>query len=116
MRLYRYCNEQRSDAKFINKSKNLYGTDCTVVIGAWDASNCRIRGCLPTKGKGFREMFRKAGYQVVLLKDITRLLNVYIVKHVSYRESPKPRIRRRNRLENPTNPRKYPFCTWNSAV
>ena len=41
---------------------------------------CRIRGCSPPKGKGFREMFRKAGYQVVDIV-ITRLLNVCIVKH-----------------------------------
>jgi hypothetical protein len=113
MRLYRYCNEQRSEAKFINKFKNLYGTDCTVVIGAWDASNCRIRGCPPTKGKGFRDMFRNAGYQVVLLQEhntSSKCLNceAQLDKKFSYRESPKPHIRRRNRLENPTNPRKYP--------
>jgi hypothetical protein len=30
---------------------------------------CRIRGFPHTKGKGFREMFRKAGYQVVLLNE-----------------------------------------------
>jgi hypothetical protein len=42
---------------------------------------CRFRGCFPTKGKGLREMFRKAGYQVVLLNEHNTFLNVYIVKH-----------------------------------
>jgi hypothetical protein len=74
---------------------------------------CRIRGCSPTKGKGFREMFRNAGYQAVLLNEhntSSKCLHCepQLDKKFNYRESTKPHIRRRNRLENPTNPRKYP--------
>jgi hypothetical protein len=58
-------------------------------------------------------MFRKAGYQVVLLNEHNTSstclhCEAQLDKKCSYRESPKPHIRRRNRLENPTNPRKYP--------
>ena len=113
MRLYRYSNEQRSEAKFINKFKSIYGTDCTVILGAWDASKCPIRGLPSTKCKGFRKMFRKAGYQVLILPEHNTSswccdCEGPLEKDFRYRESPKPYIRAKNRLLNPNNPKKYP--------
>jgi hypothetical protein len=41
LRLYAYCNRQRSEAKFMKRFKDKFGgpEECTVFLGDWDAKH-----------------------------------------------------------------------------
>lgn len=69
-RFNRYCNTQRSEAQFINRFRSKFGPPATtlVCLGNWSQNNHR-RFHQPVKGKGFRDMFRRAGYDVVLVDE-----------------------------------------------
>jgi transposase len=65
-----YIGRQKSEARMINRFKKLFGDgeNCIVAIGDWDQGQHRIFK-EPVKSKGFRETFRKAGYQVYLVNE-----------------------------------------------
>ncbi|KAJ3216404.1 hypothetical protein HK099_005892 [Clydaea vesicula] len=44
-----------------------HGVNTTVLIGDWSRTAMKYQ--VPTKGKGFREMFKKSGYQVCLVNE-----------------------------------------------
>jgi transposase len=66
-----YINRQRSEAKMINKIKERFGTPDRVIIaiGDWSHKGHHMRGKEPTKGKGFRKIFKRAGYQTYLVHE-----------------------------------------------
>ena len=65
-----YINQQRSESKFLNRFKTLFGSSDAVVIGIGDYEQHQHRKFKePVKGKGFRKMFRRAGYKDVYLVD-----------------------------------------------
>jgi len=70
-KLRRYAGRQMSEACFLNRFKEMFGgpEDTIVAIGDWSEGNHHMRFHEPTKGKGFRTMFRKAGYQVFLVDE-----------------------------------------------
>ena len=70
LRWYKYINTQRTEAKMINNFKKIFGdTDNTLVVfGDWSESHHR-KYHEPTKGKGMRRIFKKAGYQVYLINE-----------------------------------------------
>jgi len=69
-RLHRYSNTQRSEANFLNRFRSKFGKKDEVVIGFGDWEQKRhMKYREPTKGKGFREMFRRAGYTVLLVDE-----------------------------------------------
>jgi hypothetical protein len=67
---FTYINTQRSEAKFINKFKQKFGSpDKTIVaIGDWSQRE-QLPFMPPTKGIGFRKMFRKHKYDVKLIAE-----------------------------------------------
>ena len=60
---------QKSEAKFIKKVKMKFGqpSDTTILLGDWSASNIQFHA--PCKVKGFRNMFKRAGYDVFLVNE-----------------------------------------------
>ena len=70
LRLGAYMLKQKSEAKMTNKFKKTFGapTKTIVCIGDWcQAHQCRWKE--PTKGKGFCQLFKKAGYKVFLVNE-----------------------------------------------
>ena len=65
-----YINQQRSEARFLTRFKAIFGPPDQVVIGIGDYEQHQHRKFKePVKGKGFRQMFRRAGYKNVYLVD-----------------------------------------------
>jgi hypothetical protein len=70
LKWYGYINRQKSEARFINRFKELFGPPEQVVIGIGDYEQHQHRKFKePVKGKGFRKMFRRAGYENLYLVD-----------------------------------------------
>jgi hypothetical protein len=70
LKWYGYINRQKSEARFLNRFKRIFGPPDNVVIGIGDYEQFQHRKYKePVKGKGFRKMFRRAGYQDVYLVD-----------------------------------------------
>ncbi|KAJ3213506.1 hypothetical protein HK099_007354, partial [Clydaea vesicula] len=71
LRFNAFINTKKSEEKFIKKSKGSYGDgrQTTVIIGDWDSGGKALIGQVTTKGKGFREMFRRGGFDVLLLDE-----------------------------------------------
>ena len=70
LKWYGYMNRQKSEARFLNRFKALFGSPDQVVIGIGDYEQHQHRKFKePVKGKGFRKMFRTAGYKDVYLVD-----------------------------------------------
>ena len=65
-----FVNTQRSEDNMLNKFKEKFGKPKDVVIGFgdWEQKH-QMKYKEPTKGKGFRKLFRKAGYQVYLVNE-----------------------------------------------
>ena len=65
-----FINRQRSEANMLERFKKLFGNpDKTIVcIGDW-AQKQHSKFKEPTKGKGFRKLFRNAGYKVFLVDE-----------------------------------------------
>ena len=70
LKWYGYINRQKSEGRFLNRFKELFGSPDQVVIGIGDYEQHQHRKFKePIKGKGFRTMFRRAGYQNIYLVD-----------------------------------------------
>ena len=70
LRLNGYINQQKSESRFIKRFQVAFGLPNQVVIGIGDYEQHQHRKYKePVKGKGFRKMFRKAGYKDVYLVD-----------------------------------------------
>ncbi len=69
-RFYKFINTQRSEQKMLNNFKKKFGDPDTVIIGFGDWNQkSQMKYHEPTKGKGFRKLFRKAGYKVYLVDE-----------------------------------------------
>jgi hypothetical protein len=69
---------QISEAKFISDFKKKFGdgSETIVAIGNW-SRNGGLRGVESVKGKGFRAMFRRAGYFVALVDEFRTSCRCY---------------------------------------
>lgn len=70
LKLNTYLNTLKSEQKMMNRFKEIYGepNKATICIGDW----CQLHQMKykePTKGKGFRDLFRKYGYEVYLVNE-----------------------------------------------
>ena len=67
---YGFIFKRRSEDRFISRFKETFGgpEETFIGIGDWEQSQ-QMRWKEPTKGKGFRKLFRKAGYQVYLVDE-----------------------------------------------
>ena len=70
LKWYGYINRQKSEARFVNRFREIFGPPDAIVIGIGDYEQFQHRKFKePVKGKGFRKMFRRAGYKDVYLVD-----------------------------------------------
>jgi len=69
-RWYSFINRQRSEAKMINNFKDKFGNGkkTLILMGDFEEKN-HMRYKESTKGKGFRNLFKKAGYNVFLVDE-----------------------------------------------
>ena len=92
-----YINRQRSEAKMILQIKKHFGEpESTVIaVGDWDQKGYHMKGKEPTKGKGMRTIFRKAGYKVFLVDEFRTSCTCHKCHHkvekYLYRESKRPK-------------------------
>lgn len=65
-----YINMSRSEDMMINRFKARFGAPDEVVVafGDWEQKH-QMKWKEPTKGKGFRKLFRKHGYEVFLVDE-----------------------------------------------
>jgi hypothetical protein len=70
LNLNTYLNTLKSEQKLINNMKKKFGEskNSVICIGDWDQKS-QMKFMEPTKGKGFRELFRKNGYEVYLVDE-----------------------------------------------
>ena len=65
-----FMNKKRSEARMTNRFKEIFGSPEDVVIGFGDWEQRKhMKFKEPTKGKGFRTLLRKAGYNVYLVDE-----------------------------------------------
>jgi transposase len=70
LNLNTYLNTLRSEQRIINKMTEVFGKpkESVICIGDWDQSQ-QMKFKEPTKGKGFRELLKKYGYEVYLVDE-----------------------------------------------
>ena len=70
LKLSSFINRKRSESKMLNNFCKLYGNPEETIIGFGDFEQYQHRKFKePVKGKGFRTLFRKAGYKVYLVDE-----------------------------------------------
>jgi hypothetical protein len=70
LKLSSYTNRRKSEQKFINNFRKIFGEPENVIIGIGDFKQRKHRKFKePVKGKGFRDMFQKSGYNVYLVDE-----------------------------------------------
>lgn len=70
LKLGSYMRNQITEAKMLNRFKKLFGPPEETIIAFGDFEQKQQRKFKePTKGKGFRDLFRKAGYGVYLVDE-----------------------------------------------
>ncbi len=69
LKWYGFINRQKTESWMINKFKDIFGEPDKVVIGFGDYDQKHIKYKEPTKGKGFRKIFRQAGYNTFLVDE-----------------------------------------------
>ncbi len=95
LKFSKYHLTQKSEAEFVKKVKIKYGEpeNTTIFLGDWAQSSTRFHA--PTKIQGFRKMFQRAGFNVLLVDEYKtscvcptcHLQNLEIFKQ---RPSPRP--------------------------
>jgi len=79
LKWYGFINRQKSEQKMINNFKKIFGNqkETIIAIGDWEQKK-NIKYCPPTKGIGFRNLFRKNGYNIFLVDEFnTSKMNYY---------------------------------------
>jgi len=101
LRLSTYTKTKQSEQKMVNKFKEKFGNGDNTIIafGDWSQKE-QMKFKEPTKGKSFRNLFRKAGYSVYLIDEYRTSKRCCICKNESECETflkvKSPRPWRRN--------------------
>ena len=70
LKLSSYMNLQKTEANMLNRFKKLYGTSDETIVAFGDYEQAQHRQYHePVKGKGFRSLFRRAGYKTFLVDE-----------------------------------------------
>ncbi|KAJ2145479.1 hypothetical protein IW136_000978, partial [Coemansia sp. RSA 678] len=67
LRLSAYVNQKQADQRLINKLRKEFGPNAVIVIGDWSAPMNRFHE--PIRGKGWRTLLKRAGFEVYLIKE-----------------------------------------------
>ena len=70
LKLGSYSRRQITEARMTQRFKDIFGSpeDAVICIGDWEQKSAQ-KNKEPVKGKGFRTLFRKAGYKVFLVDE-----------------------------------------------
>ncbi|KAJ1744688.1 hypothetical protein LPJ58_006564, partial [Coemansia sp. RSA 1591] len=66
LRLSAYVNQKQADQRLINKLRKEFGPNAVIVIGDWSAPMNRFHE--PIRGKSWRELLKRGGFEVYLIK------------------------------------------------
>lgn len=70
LKLNSFINRKKSEQRMLSRFKQMFGSPEDVVIGFGDYEQAKHRKYKePVKGRGFRSLFRKSGYQVYLVDE-----------------------------------------------
>ncbi|KAJ2719480.1 hypothetical protein H4S00_003476 [Coemansia sp. D1744] len=67
LRLSAYINQKQADQRLIKKLQDEFGLNAVIVIGDWSAPMNRFHE--PIRGKGWRMLLKRAGFEVYLIKE-----------------------------------------------
>jgi transposase len=105
MKWHTFINTQRSEAKLVNNFATIYGQPGKVIVCFGDYNQAHLKHCEPVKGKYYRDLFKRNGYEVFLVDEHKTSITCHDclgeLDHCVWRESPRPWVRRRS-------PRAYP--------
>ena len=77
MRWRAFINTRRSEDRMVNRFKKKMGGPKDVILGWGDWSNETMRFHEPTKGRGMRSLFKRAGYQLFLVNEYNTSCRCY---------------------------------------
>ena len=111
-----YRNRQKSESKMINNFKRIFGgpKEVLVYMGDWSQRH-QMRYKEPTKGKAFRNLFRREGYAVPLIDEYNSTAKSFITggdnEKFRKRGSPRPKKRavKKNIKEYVQDRKVYPY-------
>jgi len=96
LKLQSYRNTKKSEQKMLNRFKHIFGSENEVVVCFGDFEQKKhMKFKEPTKGKGMRTLFRKAGFPTYLVDEFRTSCRcskceVGICSKTMVRENPKP--------------------------
>ncbi|KAJ2544088.1 hypothetical protein IWW35_005434, partial [Coemansia sp. RSA 1878] len=67
LRLSAYVNQKQADQRLINKLRKEFGPNAVIIIGDWSAPMNRFHE--PIRGKSWRELLKRGGFEVYLIKE-----------------------------------------------
>ena len=95
LRFSTYVRTQKSEQEFVKKVKMKFGqpANTTILIGDWSQNTAKFH--MPTKISGFRKMFTRAGFNVLLVNEfktssICPDCNAPSLEIFRHRPSPRP--------------------------
>lgn len=94
-----FMNRKRSEHRMIHRFRSIFGTPEEVLIGFGDwEQRKQMRFKEPTKGKGMRELFRKAGYEMYLVDEFRTSCRCHSCEGecTTFRECKNPRPWKKN--------------------
>ncbi|KAI9319604.1 hypothetical protein BX666DRAFT_2150619 [Dichotomocladium elegans] len=98
LRLSSTFNKHRADLKLITELKRKFGETAVFVMGNWSALHAKYHD--PIRGKGFRMLLRKNGFEVFLIDEykMSKCCPTCLNESLStYKRVPNPRPARRGR-------------------
>ncbi|KAJ2481728.1 hypothetical protein IWW56_001537 [Coemansia sp. RSA 2131] len=67
LRLSAYINRKRADQLLVNRLRKRFSQDAVFILGNWSASMTRFHE--PIRGKGWRTLLKRAGFDVYLIDE-----------------------------------------------
>ncbi|KAJ2634197.1 hypothetical protein IW137_004463, partial [Coemansia sp. RSA 1287] len=67
LRLSAYVNQKQADQRLINKLRKEFGPNAVIIIGDWSAPMNRFHE--PIRGKSWRTLLKRGGFEVYLIKE-----------------------------------------------
>jgi transposase len=97
MKWHTYINTQRSEAKMLNNFASIYGESKDVIVCFGDYDQGHLKHCEPVKGKYYRDLFQRSGYEVYLVDEYKTSITCHDcegrLEHVLKRRSPRPWVK-----------------------
>lgn len=107
MKWHTFINTQRSEAKLINNFASTYGQPGKVIVCFGDYNQANLKHCEPVKGKYYRDLFKRNGYEVFLVDEHRTSITCHEclgeLEHCIWRRSSRPWVRERNTRAYPVH-------------